>query len=62
MIRTIRCDHCNTILFQVKDNAIIILKARHHGEEHVSVVPIEEIIGEKPREATHMETEPRILR
>ena len=49
MIRTIRCDHCNTILFQVKDAAIIILKARHHGEEHVSVVPIEEIAkGEPP--------------
>ena len=47
MIIDVRCDQCNTILFQVKDGKLIIVKARHHGEEHISVKTIDEITGGK---------------
>ena len=44
----IRCQLCNTPLFEltIRDNeCIIIVKDKHHGEWHKSLIRIEELIA-----------------
>ena len=43
MIQTIRCDHCNTPVAEVKDGRFLVIKAKHHGEEHVTVIELDKI-------------------
>jgi len=43
----IRCQLCSTPIFELRkvgEDAIIILKARHHSEEHISLVNIRELL------------------
>jgi len=48
-VTIIRCDHCNTPIMEVQGQRIIV-KARHHGKEHISVVRIEELSRAPVRE------------
>ena len=43
---TIRCDHCNTPIMEVKGTTITV-KAKHHGVQHISVVRIEELVSDQ---------------
>ena len=43
-----RCDKCGTPIFRIVGNTIVV-EAKHHGEKHVSVIPISQIAGEIPR-------------
>lgn len=39
----VRCDECGTILFEVRGDTLIV-KARHHGEVHVTVVSLADLL------------------
>jgi len=44
----VRCQLCNTPLFRLTkkgNEVIIIVKAKHHGEWHSSLIRIEELIA-----------------
>ncbi len=45
--KTVRCDHDGLKMAVVK-RGHLILRARHHGETHVKIVPLEEL-EERPR-------------
>ena len=45
----IRCDHCKMTLFAVEDGRRIIVKAKHHGKQHLTVVRIEDLTTDKGR-------------
>ena len=38
---TVRCDHCGTPVFEVRNGRILLLKAKHHGQDHVSTFELE---------------------
>lgn len=50
MKRLIYCDQCNTPLFEVRDGYIILI-ARHHGEKHVSVINIADLLESERKES-----------
>jgi len=39
----IRCNECNTILFKIQDEHIIMV-SRHHGKQHINVIPIAKLV------------------
>ncbi len=39
----IRCNECNTILFKIQDGHIIMV-SRHHGKQHINVIPIAKLV------------------
>lgn len=39
----IRCNECNTILFKIQ-NGCIIMVSRHHGKQHINVIPIAKLV------------------
>lgn len=41
--RAIRCDACSTTLAVIRDGALII-RQKHHGEIHVTVLPLARIV------------------
>ena len=43
--RAIRCEHDGLKMAEVKAGCLI-LRQRHHGEMHVQVVPLGELVGE----------------
>ena len=45
--KSIRCDHDGLKMAVVK-RGHLVLRAKHHGETHVKIVPLEEL-GERPR-------------
>ena len=45
--KTIRCDHDGLKMAVVK-RGHLVLRAKHHGETHVKIVPLDEL-GERPR-------------
>ena len=45
--KTVRCDHDGLKMAVVK-RGHLVLRAKHHGETHVKIVPLEEL-GERPR-------------
>jgi len=50
----IRCQLCNTPLFELTtkgNEVIIIVKDRHHGEWHKSLIRIEELIAKMREES-----------
>jgi len=42
-IETIRCGKCNTTLATVQ-NACLVIVQRHHGERHINVIPLADIV------------------
>ena len=48
-IRAIRCDHDGLKMAEVKDGHLI-LRTKHHGETHVKVVALRELVGDEERE------------
>ena len=46
--RAIRCEHDGLKMAEVKAGCLI-LRQRHHGEMHVQVVPLRELIDERER-------------
>ena len=48
-IQAIRCDHDGLKMAEIKDGHLI-LRAKHHGETHIKIVPLGEVEGtSKPR-------------
>ena len=45
-IRAIRCDQDGLKMAEVKDGHLI-LRTKHHGETHVKVVALRELVGEE---------------
>ena len=45
--KTVRCDHDGLKMAAVK-RGHLVLRAKHHGETHVKIVPLDEL-GERPR-------------
>jgi len=52
----LRCGQCSTILLKIQDWCIILIP-RHHGQQHINVIPIaklvewaEEEAGDEPRD------------
>ena len=43
-IRAIRCDHDGLKMAEVKDGHLI-LRTKHHGETHVKVIALRELVG-----------------
>ena len=43
--RAIRCEHDGLKMAEVKAGCLI-LRQKHHGETHVQVVPLRELVGE----------------
>ena len=39
----IRCNACNTILLRIQDGCIILIP-RHHGQQHINVIPILKLV------------------
>lgn len=35
----VRCDECNTPIFEVVGETLVI-RTRHHGERHTSIIPL----------------------
>ena len=51
----IRCQLCNTPLFELTQrgkDVIIVVKGKHHGEWHKSLIRIEELIAKLREEFT----------
>jgi hypothetical protein len=42
--QVIRCDHDGLKMAEVKDGHLI-LRDKHHGETHVKIVPLAELVG-----------------
>ncbi len=42
--KAVRCDHDGLKMAEVK-RGHLILRAKHHGETHVRIVPLEELAG-----------------
>lgn len=42
-MNTIRCSQCSVIAAEIKGDALII-QARHHGEKHITVIPLDKLI------------------
>jgi len=43
----IRCQLCNTPIFELRkmgNEVIILIRVRHHGQEHISLVNIAELL------------------
>ncbi len=48
-IQAIRCDHDGLKMAEIKDGHLI-LRAKHHGETHIKIVPLGKVEGtSKPR-------------
>ena len=45
----VRCNECNTILFKIQ-NSCIIMVSRHHGQQHINVIPITDLVKLLERE------------
>ena len=45
----IRCEHDGLKMAEVKAGCLI-LRQRHHGETHVQIVPLRELIDERDRQ------------
>ena len=43
-IQAIRCDHDGLKMAEIKDGHLI-LRAKHHGETHIKIVPLGEVVG-----------------
>lgn len=39
----IRCNECQTILLKIQNGCIIIV-SRHHGRQHINVIPIAKLV------------------
>ena len=37
------CTHCSTPIVRV-ENGILIFKVKHHGEEHISIIPLDKVL------------------
>ena len=42
-IQAIRCDHDGLKMVEIKDGHLI-LRAKHHGETHIKIVPLGEVV------------------
>ena len=42
-IKAIRCDHDGLKMAEIKDGHLI-LRAKHHGETHIKIVPLGEVV------------------
>ena len=42
--KAVRCDHDGLKMAEVK-RGHLILRAKHHGETHIRIVPLEELAG-----------------
>ena len=42
-IQAIRCDHDGLKMAEIKDGHLI-LRAKHHGETHIKIVPLGEVV------------------
>ncbi len=47
--RAIRCEHDGLKMAEVKAGCLI-LRQRHHGETHVQIVPLRELVREVTKE------------
>lgn len=54
----IRCSECNTPIAEVQ-NGCLVIKARHHGDEHTTVLPLNDLLR---RYGSTQEKERKILR
>jgi hypothetical protein len=46
----VRCQQCSLVVAVVKGDALIIM-ARHHGEKHITIIPLERLVqmgGKQP--------------
>ena len=48
-MQAIRCDHDGLKMAEVKDGHLI-LRTKHHGETHVKVVALRELVGKEDAE------------
>ena len=46
----VRCNECNTILFKIQ-NSCIIMVSRHHGQQHINMIPIAKLVEWAERES-----------
>jgi len=46
---TLRCNECQTILLKIQ-NGCIIMVSRHHGKQHINVIPIAKLVEWAERE------------
>jgi len=55
----VRCQLCNTPLFELtkrEEAVIIIVKSKHHGEWHKSLIRIEDLIAKLKEESPDADT------
>ena len=60
-IRAIRCDHDGLKMAEVKDGHLI-LRTKHHGETHVKVVALGELVREERIRAEGRTTTDKVTR
>lgn len=53
----LRCNVCNTILLRIESGCIIIIP-RHHGQQHINVIPIAKLVEWAEEEAENGPAEP----
>lgn len=52
----VKCQHCNTPVFEVTKEGMVVLKERHHGQWHTSVWRIEDLKKvESPDDPKHVD-------
>lgn len=39
----ILCQHCNTPVFEVTQDGLLIIRKKHHGQEHTSIYRLAEL-------------------
>jgi hypothetical protein len=49
-LRVIRCQECGQPVAEVR-GAMLVIRSRHHGREHVTLVPITQLVEQANREA-----------
>ncbi len=43
MLQVIRCDECHVTVMAVQNGALVV-KVKHHGETHTTVIPLTALI------------------